>query len=82
MDSGSQRSYVSESLAKRLDLKTEGIEEINVMTFGSDEAKNVKTKISSLQIQLRNGENIKSCTFHLSYIFVNVLIKITFTIRV
>lgn len=35
-DSGSQRSYVSEPLAKRLDLKSQGIEEISVMTFGNN----------------------------------------------
>jgi hypothetical protein len=52
--SGLQRSYV----AKRLDMKSEGSENINVMIFGSDKSKNVKTKRSSMQIKIKSGEKV------------------------
>ncbi|XP_060551133.1 uncharacterized protein LOC132712731 [Ruditapes philippinarum] len=58
LDSGSQRSYVSDSLAKRLDMKSEVSENINVMTFGSDKSKNIKTKRSSMQINTKSGEKV------------------------
>ncbi|XP_052788666.1 uncharacterized protein LOC128223425 [Mya arenaria] len=56
LDSGSQRSYVSEALARKLNLKQEGKEEINVMTFGSDKSKVVKTKISTMELKLKTGD--------------------------
>ncbi len=44
LDSGSHRTYISKSLAERLELKDEGEQEINVVTFGSDKSKVIKTK--------------------------------------
>lgn len=58
LDSGSHRSYVTESLAKRLGLTIEGTEEINIMTFGCNSSKKVQTKVSSLEIKLKNEEKL------------------------
>ncbi|XP_060551271.1 uncharacterized protein LOC132712851 [Ruditapes philippinarum] len=58
LDSGSQRSYVSEALAKRLDLKAEGTEEINVMTFGTNKSKHITTKLSSITLMLKSDKQL------------------------
>ena len=42
LDSGSQRTYVTESLAKEMDLKMGKKEEIMLVTFGSDTPKRIK----------------------------------------
>ncbi|CAC5404450.1 unnamed protein product [Mytilus coruscus] len=44
LDSGSQRTYVSETLARKLKLKVESVEEVSVITFWSDKPKLVKTE--------------------------------------
>ena len=56
LDSGSQRTYVTESLAKRLQLTKEREEEIKLVTFGSEKPKVVKTSQTKLSIKLNNGE--------------------------
>ncbi|XP_056016813.1 uncharacterized protein LOC130053512 [Ostrea edulis] len=43
MDSGSQRTYITEDLAKRLNLRMGQTEEISLITFGADKPKRVKT---------------------------------------
>ena len=48
LDSGSQRTYVTESLAKRLQLTKEREEEIKLVTFGSEKPKVVKTSQTKL----------------------------------
>jgi len=55
MDSGSHRSYVSEALAEKLQLQEHGKEDIHIITFGSQTAKRVATKIA---IKLKNGSRM------------------------
>ncbi|CAG2200378.1 unnamed protein product [Mytilus edulis] len=69
LDSGSQRTYVSETLAKKLRLKVESVEEVSVITFGSDKPKLVKTEKVTLQMKLVDGTKMK--------ISANVVPKIT-----
>ena len=55
LDSGSQRTYVTERLAEQLQLKKEKEEEIKLVTFGSESAKTIKTTQTKLNIKLKNG---------------------------
>ena len=48
LDSGSQRSYITENLAKDLNLKLRPPEKIAVATFGSDKPKYIKYKPTEL----------------------------------
>ena len=56
LDSGSQRTYVTESLAEKLQLTRENEEEIKLVTFMSDKPKIVKTTQRKLRIKLNNGQ--------------------------
>ena len=58
-DSGSQRTYISQKLASKLKLKSEGDEEITIVPFGSEKARTVKTASTSLCIRLNNGKVLK-----------------------
>jgi hypothetical protein len=40
LDSGSQRTYIIEALARKLNLKFEAVEQVSVVTFGSDKTAN------------------------------------------
>lgn len=55
-DSGSQRTYISQRLASKLQLKSEREEEIKLVTFGSDKPKTVKTSSANLCIKLNKGK--------------------------
>ena len=57
--SGSQRTYVTESLAKKINLKLGKKEEIMLVTFGSDTPKRIKTPTIKLKIQLKDGSTLK-----------------------
>lgn len=59
-DGGSQKSYITESLKKRLALKSEKTETINLNTFGSEKSK--KQSCESIQINLEVGENVMPIT--------------------
>ncbi|VDI20783.1 Hypothetical predicted protein [Mytilus galloprovincialis] len=55
MDSGSQRTYITENLAKRLNLKKKATEEITLVTFGTDKPKTLRKQKVSLKIRLKDG---------------------------
>ena len=55
LDSGSQRTYVTERLAEQLQLKKEKVEEIKIVTFGSESTKTIKNTQTKLNIKLKNG---------------------------
>ena len=55
LDSGSQRTYITEKLAEQLQLTREKEEEIKLVTFGSDTAKTIKTTQTKLSLKLKNG---------------------------
>ncbi|XP_061176063.1 uncharacterized protein LOC133185014 [Saccostrea echinata] len=73
MDSGSQRTYVTEELASRLNLQRKRTEEISLITFGSTKPKMVKTPNVSLRIKLKDG--------HYMRIDANVVPQITGSIH-
>ncbi|XP_077989885.1 uncharacterized protein LOC144444346 [Glandiceps talaboti] len=73
LDTGSHRSYITETLARQLNLKPDRIEEIPIVTFGSDKAKIVKTSLTKLQLKLRDGTFLTMT--------VNIVPKITGTIH-
>ena len=58
LDSGSQRTYVAESLAKKMDLKMGKKEKIMLVTFGSDTPKRIKTPTTKSNIQLKDGSTL------------------------
>ena len=53
-DSGSQRSYVSEEIKKKLSLNVENVETININTFGSDKYNKKKCELVSINIEVEN----------------------------
>lgn len=55
MDSGSQRTYITENLADRLQLKSQATEKISLITFGAERPKIVKTPKVSLKLKLKDG---------------------------
>ena len=55
-DSGSQRTYISESLAKQLNLKGEKEEQLKLVTFGCENPKVIKTFSTNISVRLNNGE--------------------------
>ena len=51
-DSGSQRTYITESLARKLNLKLGEMNEITLLTFGSKKPKTQKTPSTTFDIKL------------------------------
>ena len=58
LDSGSQRTYITESLAEQLQLRREKTEEIKVVTLRSETPKTVTTTQTKLSIQLNTGQHL------------------------
>ena len=54
-DTGSHRTYITESLAKRLNLKRGEESEINLVTFGSENPQTQKTAETTIGILLKGG---------------------------
>ena len=54
-DTGSHRTYITESLAKRLNLKRGDESEINLVTFGSEKPQTRKTAETTIGILLKGG---------------------------
>lgn len=59
LDSGSQRTYITETLARKLHLKLGEINEIALVTFGSEKPKIIKTPSTVVDIELRDGSVLK-----------------------
>ena len=55
LDSRSQRTYITENLAEKLNLKGDNEQEIKLVTFGCDKPKTIKTKQTTVCVQLKNG---------------------------
>ena len=55
LDSGSQRSYITEKLAKVLKLTLYQTEKLSVVTFGSSRPKSIDCKEGSLSLFLKDG---------------------------
>ncbi|XP_062618742.1 uncharacterized protein LOC134280348 [Saccostrea cucullata] len=73
MDSGSQRTYITEILAEKLKLKILTIEKISLITFGAEKKKIVKTPKVSLKVKLKDR--------HYLSIEANVVPNITGTVQ-
>ena len=56
LDSGSQRTYVTERLAKDLCLNISPPEKLTVVTFGTENPRHLQYKPSSLQLVLKDGK--------------------------
>ena len=50
LDSGSQRTYITERLANELNLKVDETHEIGLVTFGIDKSKVIKTGSTTLKL--------------------------------
>ena len=59
LDSGSQRTYITEALARRLNLKMGEVNEITLVTFGSEKPKTIRTPTTVLDIELKDGSTLK-----------------------
>ena len=55
LDSGSQRSHITESLAKGLQLTLDQTEKLSVVTFGLNKPKSINCKQGSLSLLLKDG---------------------------
>ena len=55
-DSGSQRSYVDQDLAKRLQLPVEKTRELLISTFGATKPRKVPTSTVDINIKMKEGE--------------------------
>ena len=73
LDSGSQRTYITEELAKKLMLQGDDEQEIHLVTFGSTTPKVIKTKSAQLQLKQRDGTLMK--------IIANIVPSITGTVQ-
>ena len=69
LDCGSQRTYISEDLVKKLQLRPNNSEILTVFTFGSTKPKEFKTPVVEFGLELKNGEMLE--------IRANVVPKIT-----
>ena len=56
LDNGSQRSYVTEDVVKKLQLKCEKKENLNLNTFISTDYKSKSCKVASFDIELNDGQ--------------------------
>ena len=54
LDSGSQSSYITESVAKRLKLPLNSTERLSVVTFGTNKPKKIDCKLSKVQLSLQD----------------------------
>jgi len=73
LDSGSQRTYITEELAKKLKLNKESEQEINLATFASEKSKKIKTASAKVKLKSKIGEEM--------LITVNIVPNITGVIQ-
>ena len=59
LDTGSQRTYITESLAKSLNLKLREHREITLVTFGSMKPQKIKSPATTVDITLKNGHTLQ-----------------------
>ena len=58
MDTGSQRTYVTEEIVKQLQLIPSARESHAVFTFGSNKPKQIRTPLVVFDLKLNNGRNL------------------------
>ena len=55
LDCGSQRSYITQYLARKLKLKEIGMNHLSIYTFGTTKAKNIETPVVEVGLMLKSG---------------------------
>ncbi|XP_044180058.1 uncharacterized protein LOC114970531 [Acropora millepora] len=73
LDTGSQRSYITEQLADKLQLPIKGSETLTVYTFNTSKPRQLQTPVTELRLLTKDGSSL-----HLT---VNVVPKITGTLQ-
>ena len=58
MDTGSQRTYITEEIVKKLNLTTEGNVKLTVFTFGASKPKEIATPIVTVLLKSKKGNTI------------------------
>lgn len=58
LDSGSQRTYVSENLARHLKLKPQFQQELKLATFGNEKYRTVKTSNADMILNTKDGKKL------------------------
>ena len=59
LDSGSQRTYITESLARRSNLKMGNRGDIMLVTFGSEKPTRIRSPTTKLDIRLKDGSTLQ-----------------------
>jgi len=73
LDSASQRTFMTDSLAKQLGLKQEHKELLSISTFGAGKAMNINTYVVKFNVKFKDGS--------IMLLFANVLKQITGSIQ-
>ena len=58
MDTGNQRTYVTENIVKKLGLQSEGTDTLKIFTFGANKPKNIMTKLVSIVLKSKEGNTV------------------------
>ena len=58
MDTGSQRTYVTEEIVKQFHLSPSARESYAVFTFGSNKPNQISTPLAAFDLKLNNGRNL------------------------
>ena len=73
LDTGSQRSYITEQLADKLQLPIKGSETLTVYTFNTSKPRQLQTPVTELRLLTKDGSSL--------HLRVNVVPKITGTLQ-
>ena len=73
LDTGSQRTYITEQLAEKLQLPINGSETLTVYTFSTSKPKQLQTPVTELRLLMKDGSSL--------HLRVNVVPKITGTLQ-
>lgn len=73
LDTGSQRTYITEQLAEKLQLPINGSEILTVYTFSTTKPRQLQTPVTELRLLMKDGSSL--------HLRVNVVRKITGTLQ-
>ena len=58
MDTGSQRTYVTEEVARQLNIQPEGKEKLSIYTFGANKPKEIVTPVVTLVLKAKKENTV------------------------
>ena len=58
MDTGNQRSYITEDVVGKLGLQPEGTDKLTIFTFGANKPKDITTKLVTILLKSREGNTV------------------------